>query len=438
MENNSLNPNTPQQNINKTPEPSPVEPVVNVVPRKNSKTALFALLGLLFFFLLVVIIGATIVLAAYNKITLPNQRLQEGISYFIQDLPFMPKTPKYLLLKSAKAHESIGSAYTKISAAIKSDEFSQIPIPGINNTIEILGEGPIDVQNPENPKMSWKLNVTNDFESEFKLSEKILYFKINKIPALLYPFIGLTSSNFATNPYLNKWVYYDMNTLETDSSKLLDERGENLTTNELTEAKLILLGNKLSEKMVTTEEDLENTPVYRISLKLTNQELQELEPEIVELFDMKSTDYDSDIKDAQDTFSMVDNVELNVWIEKSTHYVRRFDFAADIHENKIDNYSQVLGIKTVANETSNQNVASFALSISFSKLGENFDNDFKAPSTAISFDQYMLEITDFMDNSLGYTLDNPTQAEGFRDEDLEGFEDPQIYSPPTGKTPLSY
>jgi hypothetical protein len=350
----------------------------------------------------------------------------------------MPKTPKYLLLKSAKAHESIGSAYTKISAAIKSDEFSQIPIPGINNTIEILGEGPIDVQNPENPKMSWKLNVTNDFESEFKLSEKILYFKINKIPALLYPFIGLTSSNFATNPYLNKWVYYDMNTLETDSSKLLDERGENLTTNELTEAKLILLGNKLSEKMVTTEEDLENTPVYRISLKLTNQELQELEPEIVELFDMKSTDYDSDIKDAQDTFSMVDNVELNVWIEKSTHYVRRFDFAADIHENKIDNYSQVLGIKTVANETSNQNVASFALSISFSKLGENFDNDFKAPSTAISFDQYMLEITDFMDNSLGYTLDNPTQAEGFRDEDLEGFEDPQIYSPPTGKTPLSY
>jgi|688.fasta_scaffold00337_24 hypothetical protein len=437
MENNSLNPNTPQQDINKTPEPSPIEPVVNVViPRKNSKTALFALLGLLFFFLLVVIIGATIVLAAYNKITLPNQKLQEGISYFIQDLPFMPKTPKYLLLKSAKAHESIGSAYTKISAAVKSDGFSQIP--GIGNTIEILGQGPIDVQNPENPKMSWKLNVTNDFESEFKLSEKILYFKINKIPALLYPFIGLTSSNFATNPYLNKWVYYDMNTLETDSSKLLDERGENLTTNELTEAKLILLGNKLSEKMVTTEEDLENTPVYRISLKLTNQELQELEPEIVELFDMKSTDYDSDIKDAQDTFSMVDNVELNVWIEKSTHYVRRFDFAADIKENKIDNYSQVLGIKTVANETSKQNVASFALSISFSKLGENFENDFKAPSTAISFDQYMLEITDFMDNNLGYELYRPKEEEGFKDEDLEGFEDPQIYSPPTGKTPLSY
>ena len=214
---------------------------------------------------------------------------------------------------------------------------------------------------------------------------------------------------------------------------MLDERGEDVTIDEVTEQKLILIGEKLSDKMVMTNETVDGVNAYKITLKLTNAEVQELEPELAELLELDKSAFDTTYTSASNPFAMIDNLEINVWIEKETYYMRRFDAALDLRQTAMNNYSKVLGVKTVANETSTDTVVSIAMSASLSKLGKKFDADFIAPAAAISFQQYMLEVGEFFKQiQSGSRMSEEDLNQG---DDLSGFEDAQIYSPPTGKNP---
>jgi hypothetical protein len=398
-------------------------------PARKSNGMLFALIGVAVFLILLFSAVGALVLAAYGKIQLPDKKLQEMIAFKVQDIPFMPKTPKYVLLKSGLVHQGIGSANTKISLSAKSDEFTQIP--GIGDTLEFLMEGPVDYTDTENPKASLNLKLTRELDLDFKFLDKKAYFKLNKLPAAIYPLMGLTTSNFESNPFLNRWVYQDMSTMETDASEMLDNRTESETVDEVTENKLILLGEKLSKKMTLTEETKDGVGYYKVSMILTQEDLHELEPDIVELLELeKSGLYETSYQSSNSIISMLDNLEVNVWVEKGTFYMRRFDSAVDIYESAMDGYSQVLGISTIANESTTDKVISIAMSASLDELGGTFAEDFTIPSQSITFEQYMLDISEFFAQQR-YGSMTDTQAGG----DIEGFEDPQVYAPPTGRTP---
>ena len=422
---------TPMGSGSNTPTNTPpyFEAQQPMAPRK-SRALLFTLIGLGVFLLFLILSTTAIVLAAYGKFDLPDKKMQEQLSYFVQNIPFMPKTPKYILLKSAQVHQSIGSAYTKISFSAKSPEFTQVP--GFGDTLDFLIEGPVDASDTENPKLSWNMKLTKELDLDLKVIDENLYFRMNKIPAMIYPFIGLTSSNFTDNPITNRWVYYDLKTLDTEAATILDERSEDMTMDQITEDKLLLIGEKLSDKMVMSSDLIDGVEVNKITLKLTNAELSALEPEIMELLNMDQR-VDSVYTSGENPFSMINNVEITVYIEKSTYYMRRFDAIVDLVETQAGEYSQVLGITTIANEGSETNKVSFAMSASLSKLGEKFEADFIAPTGAISFEQFILDVTDFFTNQSNAATQAP--AEGFSndyDEDLSGFDDVQMYAPSTG------
>ena len=184
--------------------------------------------------------------------------------------------------------------------------------------------------------------------------------------------------------------------------------------------------------MVMSSDLIDGVEVNKITLKLTNAELSALEPEIMELLNMDQR-VDSVYTSGENPFSMINNVEITVYIEKSTYYMRRFDAIVDLVETQAGEYSQVLGITTIANEGSETNKVSFAMSASLSKLGEKFEADFIAPTGAISFEQFILDVTDFFTNQSNAATQAP--AEGFSndyDEDLSGFDDVQMYAPSTG------
>lgn len=397
-----------------------------MAPRK-SKGLMFALIGLAVFFLLLLLTATAVVMAAYGKFDLPDKKMQEKLSYFVQNIPFMPKTPKYVLLKSAQVHQSIGSAYTKISFSAKSPTFTEIP--GIGDTLDFLIEGPIDASDPKNPKLSWNMKLTKELDMDLKVMNENLYFRVNKLPTLVYPFIGLTASNFASNPITNRWVYYDLSTLDTEASSMLDERGDDVTVDEMTEEKLLLIGEKLADKMTMSSDEIDGVAVNKITLKLTNNELSELEPEIMEILEIDQK-LDTTYTSGNSPIAMIDNVEINVYIEKATYYMRRFDAAVDVIDTAANEYSQVLGVSTIATEGNSSDKISLAMSASLSQLGETFDSVFVAPAGAISLEQFILEISDFFTNQQMASQQPP--AEGFSSgDDLSGFDDAQIYAPPS-------
>lgn len=453
----TFNPNGTMGNVSEEPNPTTVampetpataaqvaEPVIASVPptppeynespnanygaSKKSKGILFALIGVVVFFILLFSAVGALILAAYGKIELPDKKLQEMIAFKVQDISFMPKTPKYVLLKSGLVHQGIGSANTTISLSAKSPEFTQIP--GMTDTLEFLIKGPIDYTDTENPKASLNLKLTKELDLDLKFLDNKAYFKINKLPALIYPLMGLTASNFESNPFVNRWVYQDMSSMETDASKMLDNRTENESMDKVTESKLILLGEKLSQKMTLTEETKDGVNYYKVSMLLSQADLHELEPEIVELLDLQDAGvYETSYQNSSSVISMLDNLEVNVWVEKGTYYMRRFDAAVDVYESAMDGYSQVLGISTIANENATEKAVSIAMSLSLDELGGAFAEDFTVPTDAITFEQFMLDIREFFAQQRYGSI---TEGEG---NDNEGFEDTQIYSPTNGKAP---
>src|SRR3989344_8831556 len=118
---------------------------------KSNKFKLFLLL-LLFIFILGAAFAGLVYGVAYEKIKLDkNQDIQKQVSYIVQSIPFMPKTPKFLLTKSALVHKKVTKQSFNASLAIDSDDLAgELGI----NKIDIEGTGSVDYSDPKNLKIA--------------------------------------------------------------------------------------------------------------------------------------------------------------------------------------------------------------------------------------------------------------------------------------------
>ncbi len=412
----------------------------------GNKLTLFLVL-IMVLFLLVGGSLASIYLIANGTVKLSNNALREKVAYISGLIPFMPKTPEYVLMQSAKVHEDIASAYFKGSVIINSDEFKK-SLPIFQDGIDIAIEGPIDATDEDNPKMGLNFKLTKEFDMDFRFLDNVMYAKLNKIPSFTYPLIGLTESNIKSAPFLNNWISYDLSGLDTDARSAFENRDkqkentEELSTEVENRIKK-LTSDRILPLIKMTTEDLDGKPMYKLTIKMDENQTQEYYKEIFEIIAAdKSTNanlYTDDIARTQ-----FKGLEATIWINKSNYYFTKATSVSDIEISQPDMSSatgvlgittsseptamqentndQVLGVRTINSEDPAFKF-SMATSISLDKHGENFEAELVKPAQSIDFETFMLQMTSFMQNqqTMPYsTMENDGFGQQY--DDANGFE----------------
>ena len=251
-------PQTPQvvQSQVLTPPETPPE-----APKSRKK--LFLFLILLFFFLLLIGAGGVTYAVAYEKIKLEKYPdVQKKVSAFVQSIPFMPKTPKFLLAKSALAHQEVTKQSFDVSIAVDSADLASSF--GLT-TIDAKVAGAVDYSDPKNVIFFMDASVTKDFNFELRKKDKFLYFKINKLPALLLAFMGLKTETFT--PLLEKWVSYDTTPLDTEARRSIqDQEIDPLSQEFIDENFNKYIDEEVLGKMVLESVTEEGMEMYKITL----------------------------------------------------------------------------------------------------------------------------------------------------------------------------
>ena len=106
-----------------------------------------------FFLLLLITTSTAAVLIAYEKVqisALPNT--QKQVRHLVQGLPLMPKTPKFLLEKTALSHQQNKKNSFNMSLSLDSPELTQLlNLPSLN----FQTKGAIDYTNPDEERRPW-------------------------------------------------------------------------------------------------------------------------------------------------------------------------------------------------------------------------------------------------------------------------------------------
>ncbi|HSA84038.1 MAG TPA: hypothetical protein VLF20_04085, partial [Patescibacteria group bacterium] len=134
------------------------------------------ILGVLFLFC------STTILYAYGKLPAGNKAFQESVSNTIQGLPFMPKTPQYLLEHITKAHEEKPTGKIQGTLTAYSPIF-QFLLGSDEVTADVTGV--IDITNPNQPLLSLTATTEQGIAADIVFRDNQIYFRITKLPALL-------------------------------------------------------------------------------------------------------------------------------------------------------------------------------------------------------------------------------------------------------------
>lgn len=378
-------------------------------------------LFLAFSFLTVGTSGA-LALIAYEKVTLPDQELQYKILYTVQSLPFAPKTTKYILLKSAQVHRDVSSAYIDASIATKSSELSNILGMG---DIDISVKGPLDVSNPTKPNVELNINLSDQIDLDIILLDEKGFFRVNKIPIIIYALLFRSPVGYEDNQFVNQWVSYNFGNMDTDARETLDDR-QTEDISSLTEKRLIKFSNTSLVPLVTMMEDsIDGFEAYKLDLKLDKTQMQSFGNELQSIFGSSG-----EVPDYSPTNGLtgIDNFEATLWIDQKDFYLRKTTIAFTLVSPGVADQlpSNVLGVTTAqSGETVNpysslelftgpQNL-DVATSINMSRFGEKFD--ITEPETAITFEKYIEMITQYYISQAV-----PEQTTPNPDEDFAGFE----------------
>ncbi len=391
---------------------------------KSSRRPLrLILILILILFVLIVGAGATAVAAAYEKIIIPNEQVQDFVSYQVLNLPFMPKTTKYVLTKTALTHETLSSAYINASIATESNSIKDLF--GIGD-FDLKIEGPVDFNDKKSPKLNLNFKLTKEFDGDVILLDNILYGKINKLPTLAYTYFGSIPEP-GSNPFLNKWVSYDISPLETDARKALEENQDQKDTSAdtIVEDKMeALVKSKILPLIEMSEDTYENKPAYKLTLNLEQKDLEMLETDINHIFGngvMNDTNAVS-----KNELSAIKNMTFEFWIDKTAYQLEKAQLLFTIYSSTYKDSLKVLGAQTMI-DTKEADSVDFAMTVTLNDLGRDFSSSVKKPEKSITFEEFMMQIEDYY-QSLQQEEEAPA-------DDSEGFSAPQTNRPQAQVTP---
>lgn len=289
-------------------------------PRKLK--LLFTLSGVFVFLLTATSVGAYAV--AYEKVNLGVPAIERPITKLVMGLPFMPKTPRMLLQSAVLAHRKVTRSNLNASIAIKADSFSSLGL----NQIDAEIKGGLDTTDPNNVIFSLNASVTKEFNVDLRKKDHMVYFKVNKIPAMVTAFLQVNESKL--NGVLENWIAWDTTPLQTEARKYLESNQQPKQTDELISEPIdTLLDENILKAMKVSSESIGGHSTYKIHIDATSSILDALEKNIEAKQSKRSTGtlYQQTAK--QKLSDQIQNAKIDIWFDKKEHYVRKFVFAAD-------------------------------------------------------------------------------------------------------------
>lgn len=392
----SLDPQTPA--VIPTTQTETLVPPPPIKSGMRLRTKIIAIVLILLALLLVLSLSGLYALA-YHKVELSQYpEVQKKIEFFVMELPYTPKSVRYLLYKSATAEKNYSSQSFDISAAIETN--SPTPqIVGLSN-FDFEAKGDVDIKDPKNPLMNMNLSITKDFNLDLKVKDKFLYFKINKLPQGLLALFGLATE--LTDPLTNIWVSYDTTPLQTDARKLLDEKQDESQVFNTDVSKEIekYIDKGIMEKIDVSKGDDDGVPVYKMHLDATPEMIDKLDEKLKEKSKETQTN-DLYIQDTNTTPRKLSdglkNLTFDMWVDQTNYYTRRISISfkvtpdSTISENLKE--SNVLGLQTspLAGLSSEANVA---MVMKFSEFGKTVAVDI--PADVLTFEEYSGKLSELM------------------------------------------
>lgn len=349
---------------------------------KRSKVKVFGFLVIIFFLFSFVVSGVLAYAVAYEKVKLTKYpEVQAAVANSVISLPFMPKTPKFLFIRSILAHQNVTKQSFDVSLAL--DSSSLADILGVSR-FDTEAKGAIDYSNPKDVIFMLDASLTKDFNFELRKSDPILYFKINKLPVALLSIIGFDAK--IAEPILEKWVAYDTTPLDTQARReLLDKEVEPLSKEFVQEINERYFDDYILSQMKITQVTYEGKEYYILSLD-ADSDLINYIGELIEKESNGSGDFSG--TDNNKLSDMVKSLSWEIYIAKNTYYTHKLAVTATLEFDQGYYGGALLGTSSDLAENSQAN---FALVIKFDDFGKEILVE--TPSDFMTYEDFLQEIS---------------------------------------------
>jgi hypothetical protein len=235
--------------------------------------------------------------------------LGRPIAYFVQSLPFAPKTPKFLLERAVLAHQKVTKFAFDLSLAVDADMLKSFLG---SNHVDFQIKGAMDYSNKTNIKSAGTIALGTDLNVEVRQAGAKAYVKANQLPATLL-------SSFKIKPVLDNWVVLESSSLPTAARQEMQK-----TESEKENANFAQLidDDYLINRLVLSQETLDSRKAYRLKLDLT--------PEVLDYFDrrlqLQNGGAIQEYKRSK-TSDFLKDATASVWIDAQTYYVCKASLA---------------------------------------------------------------------------------------------------------------
>ena len=224
--------------------------------KKVTKVAAILILGVLLF-------GSLLCLISFSKSS--PKFLDKRIVYFIDNLfaqiPFTPKTPRQILVRSTLVNKKLTSykMNSDLKVGTEKIKFVDIQLEGA-----VLNPGTEKTQSQLEAKGHILYPISADFDFETFSSGHNIYFKVNK---------GVNLPGFTTNN-LKSWHQFDSTKMEKDLKVNL--RGEQDISNDINQELQTYLEQILKQDLKSKESSKDNKDYYEITAKLKGDYLTKI------------------------------------------------------------------------------------------------------------------------------------------------------------------
>lgn len=300
--------------------PPPVVPTPKVLVKRSNLSGRLVIVALI---LIVISVSTVAYAVAYEKINLGNPALEREVTRLVLDLPFTPKTPRYLLIKAVLAQKEVSKHSLDISLASDSPAFA--PLLGSLTSLDGNLKGAVDYADPKNPRFSLNLSLTKDFNADIRKDDRFIYFRINKLPILLLASFLVLGADTNLEAVLPNWVAYDATPLATDARALLDQAktGTSLTNTFVEKVIDNFLDDRILRAITVGEKSKDSVGMYKLMLKADAGLIDYIYHKVTGEAEKKTSQlaYEYKLSDSLKDF------EVTLWIGKKDYYIHELSSA---------------------------------------------------------------------------------------------------------------
>lgn len=359
-----------------SPASKPAEPEVK---KENSprKTGLWILTGLVF---LMAASGVPAYFVATEKLNIGSEAFKKAVTSAIFSLPFIQKTPKYILQRAVTMHENLHKNSFDVSLASKSDNFTKLVG---NNGLDAHLQGYVDYTDGKNPKFSIKLEVTREFSVQARKNNKMVYVKVDQLPEFLTAVLGFDIGKL--NAVIENWVAFDISPLETEARKNLDNLNETKSPTDQAVNQLLtkLLNDQVLPKIKITTDKLDNLSTYKLEFAPDNQTVDKISEELQK---EAKTNISGTSKEKMSDY--LKNLDLNVWIDAGKYYLRKATVTLTINPGTQNTTSGAISMLPVP--ITFDSPVTVSIAVSLSDFGK--DIPVEIPANSITPEEMYLQI----------------------------------------------